>query len=186
LVLAAVFVVASVAYASYTSMQPKSLPTFTPRSSPPARLLLCEGAMDVGCAQDAAERAFTRVAWMDEPSGYKLAWVWATGDPGGSSLAMQYLLDADGQGAIEVVTAIPAIDVEPGTLPSRFVSNGDDTASVLIDDEMGWVAIDWTHDGTGYLISAKPRPWNPDAIVDAWRTIQYASPSYSFANTWSA
>ena len=171
------FVVASVAYASYTSMRPESLPTFTPRSSPPARLVLCEGTMDVACAQDAAERAFTTVAWMDEPSGYNLAWVWATGEPGGSSVAMQYLLDADGQGAIEVVTAIPAIDVEPGTPPSRLVSNGDDTASVLINDELGWVAIDWTHDGIGYLISAKPRPWKPDAIVDAWKTIKYASPA---------
>jgi hypothetical protein len=177
LVLAFVFVAASVAYASYTSKPPERLPTFTPRSSPPARLVLCEDTMDVSCARDAAERAFTTVAWMDEPSGYKLAWVWATGHPDGSSVAMQYLLDADGQGAIEVVTAIPAIDVEPGTPPTRFVSNGDDTASVLINEELGWVAIDWTQDGIGYLISAKPRPWNPDAIVDAWKTIQYASPA---------
>ncbi|MDQ5874815.1 MAG: hypothetical protein M3526_05475 [Actinomycetota bacterium] len=123
--------------------------------------------MDVTCAREAAEQAFTTVAWIPEPSGYDLAWVWARGDRGGPAIASQYLLDPDGQGAIEVVTAIPGIDVEPGTPPSRSVSNGDDAASVWLNDEFGVVEIEWTHDGIGYLINAKPRPWNPDAVVDA-------------------
>lgn len=176
--LAVIFVVASVAYAS-ASLQPEGLPIFKPKSSPPARLVVCEGTMDVTCAQRAAERAFTTVAWIDEPSGYELAWVWAKGYRDGPATASQYLLDADGQGAIELVTALPAVEVEPGTPPARSASNGTDTASVWVNDEFGVVQLEWTHDGIGYLINAKPRPWDPSTVIDAWTTIQYASPEPS-------
>lgn len=154
---------------------------FKPKSPPPARLMVCEGTMDLACAQEAAEQAFTPVAWIDEPAGYELAWVIATGnsESHGPAIASQYLLGSDGQGMIEVVTALPAIDVEPRTPPTDSVSNGTDTASVWIDVGLGLVSMEWTHEGIGYVLIAQPRPWDPSAVVDVWKTIRYESPKSS-------
>jgi hypothetical protein len=187
-VLAVAIVLAGAGYITLDAMQRDAAndallnDLFKPKSPPPARMMVCEGTMDSACAQEAAEQSFTTVAWIDEPAGYELAWVIATGNPespDGPAIASQYLLGTDGQGMIEVVTGLPAIDVEPGTPPSDSVSNGTDTASVWIDDEFGLVSMEWTHEGIGYVITAQPRPWDHSAVVDAWRTIQYASPEPS-------
>jgi hypothetical protein len=149
---------------------------FRPKSPPPARMKVCEGTMDAACAQEAAEQTFTTFAWIDEPEGFKLEWVMATGDPEGPAVASQYLLGANGQGMIEVVTAVPAIAVQPGTPPTASVSNGTDTASVWIDEELGFVSMEWTHDGIGYVLTAQPRPWDPSGVVEVWKTVRYTSP----------
>jgi hypothetical protein len=153
---------------------------FRPKSPPPARMMVCEGVMDSACAQDAANQAFITFAWLDEPAGYELAWVIATGDPkspDGPAIASEYLLGSDGLGMIEVVTALPAIEVEPGTPPTSSVSNGTDTASVWVDREFGLVSMEWTHEGIGYVLTAQPRPWEPTTVVEAWKAIRYTSPN---------
>jgi hypothetical protein len=150
---------------------------FRPKFPPPARVVVCEGAMDATCAQEAADEAFTVFAWLKEPTGYDLAWVAATGNPKGPTLATEYLLDSDGEGMIEVVTAVPAIGVEPGTSSVSSISNGTDTASVWVDEQFGVVSIEWTHERIGYLITAQPRPWDPSAVVEAWKTIRYTAPT---------
>jgi hypothetical protein len=152
---------------------------FQPKSPPPARMMVCEGAMDSACAQDAADQASTTFAWLDEPAGYELGWVIATGDPQspeGPAIASEYLLGPGGQGMIEVVTSLPAIEVEPGTPPTSSVSNGADTASVWVDEDFGLVSMEWTHEGIGYVLTAQPRPWDPSSVVQAWKTIRYTSP----------
>jgi hypothetical protein len=37
--------------------------------------------MDAACAQETANRIDTTVAWLDEPAGYELEWMFATADP---------------------------------------------------------------------------------------------------------
>ncbi len=37
---------------------------FKPKSLPPARMMVCEGALDAPCAQDAADQAFTFLCSM--------------------------------------------------------------------------------------------------------------------------
>lgn len=153
---------------------------FRPKSPPPARMMVCEGAIDPACAQDAADQAFTTFAWLDEPAGYELAWVIATGDPkspDGPAIASEYLLGSDGLGMMEVVTSLPAIEVEPGMPPTSSVSNGTDTASVWVDEDFGLVSMEWTHEGIGYVLTAQPRPWDLSMVVEAWKTIRYTSPN---------
>ena len=49
----------------------------------------------------------------------------------------------------------------------------------VIHEVFGTTSVEWTHDGITYLITAQPRPWDPSAVVDAWKTVQYATPRHS-------
>ena len=139
--------------------------------------------MDSTCAQEAADRIGMTVAWLDEPAGYQLEWLVANRHPvdpaipDGGVIATQYFLGgADGRGMFEVMTSVPPLPSGPPSSRSRSVSNGTDTGSLWVDEVFGTASIDWTHDGIEYLITAQPLPWDPSAVVDAWKTIQYASP----------
>jgi hypothetical protein len=182
LVLGVAVVFAGAAYITYTTMQRDAAnralidEMFKPISPPPARLVVCRGTMDAACAQAAADKADTTVAWVNEPAGYELAWVMAALGPKGKAIASQYLVGADGQGLMEVVTSVPPTPGGHASPPSRSVSDGTDNASVWLDAAFGVVEMEWTHDGIEYGIFAQPRPWDPSAIVDAWKTVQYASP----------
>jgi hypothetical protein len=187
-ILAVAIVLASAALITYTTMQRNAAnralldDLFKPVSAPPARMVVCEGAMDGTCARAAAGRVATTMAWVDEPAGYQLAWVIASrnpGNPDGPAIASEYLIGKDGQGFIEVVTSVPPVPGEFPGPPSRSVSNGSDTATVWLDDEFGLVELEWTHDGIEYELTAQPRPWDPSAVVDVWKTIQYESPKSS-------
>jgi hypothetical protein len=156
-----------------------------PLSPPPARLTVCKGAMDSACAQDVADRIRTTVAWLDEPAGYKLEWFVADrhaeavdpSAPEDGVVATQYFVGGtDGRGMFEVMTSVPPLPSPPPPPRSRIVSNGTDTGSVWMDEQSGTASVEWTHDGIVYVITAQPRPWDPSAIVDVWKTIQYASP----------
>jgi hypothetical protein len=184
-VLATVVLVAGVASITYSSRQRDDAndallnDLFKPASPPPARMMVCEGAMDATCAGAAAERVAIAFAWVDEPMGYELAWVIASrnpGNPDGTAIASQYLVGADGQGFMEVVTSVPPIPGEFPSPPSRSVSNGIDTATVWEDDELGVIQLEWTHDGVEYVLTAQPRPWDPSAVIEVWKTIQYTTP----------
>ena len=184
-VLAALIVFAGAAYITYTTMQRDAAnralidEMFRPLSPPPARLVVCKDRMDATCAQAAADKADTTMAWVNEAAGYELAWVMAALSPDGKAIASQYLVGADGQGLMEVVTSVPSASGGHTSPPSSSVSNGTDTASVWLDHAFGVVEMEWTHNGIEYGIFAQPRPWEPSAVVDAWKTIQYASPGLS-------
>ena len=159
-----------------------------PLSPPPARLTICKGAMDAACAQDAADRIGTTVAWLDEPAGYELEWFVANrhaesvdpATPEDGVIATQYFVGgADGRGMFEVMTSVPPLPSPPPPPRSRLVSNGTDTGSVWMDEASGTASVEWTHDGIVYIITAQPRPWDPSAIVGAWKTVQYTSPASS-------
>jgi hypothetical protein len=180
-----VVLLAGVAFIAYTSMQLDAKnralidDIFRPLSAPPVRLVVCRGAMDTACAQEAADRVGTTVAWLDDPPGYELEWMFATGDPvipDGGVIATQYFVGTDGQGMFEVLTSVPPLP--PGPIPpqSRPVSNGEDTGSIWVEEVSGIASVEWTHDGIKYIITAQPRPWDPSAVVDVWRTVQYAVP----------
>jgi len=155
-----------------------------PLSPPPARLLVCRGAMDAACAQDAADRIGTTVAWLDEPAGYGFEWFVANRHPVDPAIpdavvATQYFVGgADDRGMFEVMTSVPPLPGAPPPPRSRSVSNGTDAGSVWMDEVSGTASVEWTHDGITYVITAQPRPWDPSAVVDAWKTIQYASPQH--------
>jgi hypothetical protein len=158
---------------------------FMPLSPPPARLTICKGAMGSACAQDAADRIGTTVAWLDEPADYELEWFVANRhaeavDPATSDdgvVATQYFLGGpNGRGMFEVMTSVPPLPSPPPPPRSRLVSNGTDTGSFWMDEASGTASVEWTHNGIVYVITAQPRPWDPSAIVDAWKTVQYASP----------
>lgn len=154
---------------------------FKPVSRPPARLVVCEGVMDSACAQDAADRIGTTVAWLDGPAGYDLEWMFATANPvmpDEGVIATQYFVGEDGYGMFEVLTSVPPL---PSGAPpqSRFVSNGPDRGSVWMDETTGIASVEWSHDGIKYVITAQPRPWDPSAVVEAWKTIHYTSPNSS-------
>jgi hypothetical protein len=78
---AAAIVFAGAAYVTYMTMQLNAAnralidQMFRPLSPPPARLVVCKGAMDSICAQEAADRIGTTVAWLDELAGYELEWL---------------------------------------------------------------------------------------------------------------
>ena len=159
-----------------------------PLSPPPARLTVCKGAMDWACAQDAADRIGTTVAWLDEPAGYELEWFVANrhaeavdpATPDDGVVATQYFLGGtDGRGMFEVMTSVPPLLSPPPPFRSRLVSNGTDTGSFWMAEASGTASVEWTHNGIVYVITAQPRPWDPSAIVDAWKTIQYAPPRLS-------
>jgi hypothetical protein len=159
-----------------------------PLSPPPARLTVCKGAMDSACAQDAAERIGATVAWLDEPAGYQLEWMVANrhaeavdaATPEDGVVATQYFRGGtDGRGMFEVMTSVPPLRGPPPPPRSRLVSNGTDTGSVWMDQASGTASVEWTHHGITYIITAQPRPWDPSAIVNAWKTVQYASPGLS-------
>jgi hypothetical protein len=119
------------------------------------------------------------VAWISEPTGYELAWLAASRNeegPNGPAVASQYLVDADGRGWTEIVTAVPAIEVEPGDTPPILLSHDGDTASVWIDETLGLVSIEWTHDDIGYVLTAQPRPWDPTSVMNVWKQMRYAGP----------
>jgi hypothetical protein len=152
---------------------------FRPLSPPPTRLVVCRGAMDAACAQETANRIGTTVAWLDEPAGYGLEWMFATADPvipDEGVIATQFFVTADGHGMFEVLTSVPPMPESSPPPQSRSVSNGTDTGSMWMDEVTGTASVVWTHDGIEYLITAQPRPWDPSAIIDVWKTIRYASP----------
>jgi hypothetical protein len=149
------------------------------RHRPPARMIVCRGSMEAACARAAASRAGMTVAWIDEPAGYELAWMAAStneGDIERPALARLYLVDGDGPGWIEIVTAVPAITVEPGRDPGTSISDDGHAASVWVDDTLGLVSIEWLHDGEGYVLTAQPRPWDPTAVIRHWKRMRYAAP----------
>jgi hypothetical protein len=190
---AAAITLAGAAYITYATLQPDAADRALidemsrPLSPPSARLVVCKGAMDAACAQEAADRIGTTVAWLDEPAGYELEWFVANRHPepvdpavpDHGVIATQYFLGgADGRGMFEVMTSVPPLPVGPPPPRSRSVSNGTDTGSVRVDEVFGTASIEWTHDGIAYVITAQPRPWDPSAVVDAWKTIRYASPQH--------
>jgi hypothetical protein len=183
--LAAVVVVTGVAYIGQESVQSEDREAlddiFQPLFPPPARMVVCEGTMDATCAQTAADRVATTVAWLDEPAGYELAWVIASrnpGDPDGPAIASQNLVGTDGRGFMEVVTSVPPMPGGHTSPPSRSVSNGEDTATVWVDDVFGVVEMEWTHGGIEYGMFAQPRPWDPSAVIEVWKTVRYTSPRH--------
>jgi hypothetical protein len=188
MVAAAAIVLASAAYFTYTTMQRDAADRahldqmLRPLSPPPARLVVCKGAMDSICARDAADRIGTTVAWLDEPAGYELEWMFATADPvipDEGVLAVQYFVTPDGHGMFEVLTSVPPlVESSPPPQSRRSVSNGTDTGSFWMAEASGTASVEWTHDGITYLITAQPRPWDPSAVVDAWKTIQYSTPHH--------
>lgn len=193
MVAAAAIVFAGAAYVTYMTMQRDAADRalidqmFRPLSSPPARLVVCRGEMDSACAQEAADRIGTTVAWLDEPAGYRLEWLVAnrhaeTVDPAvpdDGVIATQYFVGgADDRGMFEVMTSVPPLASGPPPPRSRSVSNGTDNGSVWMDEVTGTASVVWTHDGITYLITAQPRPWDPSAVVDAWKAIRYASPQH--------
>jgi hypothetical protein len=157
---------------------------FRPLSSPPARLVVCNGVMNWACAQRAADRIGTTVAWLDEPPGYRLEWFVANRhaeamDPASSDgvIATQYFVGgSDDRGMFEVVTSAPPLPFGPPPPRPLSVSNGTDAGSFRVDEVFGTASIEWTHEGITYVITARPRPWDPAAVVDAWKTIRYTSP----------
>ena len=190
-VMAVAVLFAGAAYIAYTTTQRDAADRalidqmFRPLSSPPARLVVCKGAMDSACAQDAADRIGTTVAWLDEPAGYELEWFVANrhaeavdpATPEDGVVATQYFLGGtDGRGMFEVMTSVPPLPSPPPPPQSRLVSNGTDTGSFWMAEASGTASVEWTHNGIVYVITAQPRPWDPSAIVDAWKTIEYASP----------
>lgn len=195
MVAAAAIVFAGAAYVTYMTMQLDAADRalidqmFRPLSSPPARLVACKGAMDSICAQEAADRIGTTVAWLDEPSGYELEWFVANRhaapvDPairGDGVIATQYFVGgADDRGMFEVMTSVPPlVESSPPPRSRRSISNGTDTGSFWMAEVSGTASVEWMHDGITYLITAQPRPWDPSAVVDAWKTIQYATPQHS-------
>lgn len=193
-VLAVAVIVVGVAFITYTTMRIDAAnealidQMFRPLSSPPARLVVCNGAMNPACAQQAADRIGTTVAWLDEPPGYRLEWLVANrhaeavdsavSDDG--VIATQYFVGgADDRGMFEVVTSVPPLPFGPPPPQPRSVSNGTDTGSFRIDEVFGTASIEWTHEGIAYVLTAQPRPWDPAAVVDVWKTIRYASPKPS-------
>jgi len=135
--------------------------------------------MDAACAQETADRLGTTIAWLDDPAGYELEWMFATADPvipDEGVLAVQYFVTPDGHGMFEVMTSVPPlVESSPPPQNRRPVSNGTDIGSVWMAEATGTASVEWTHDGITYLITAVPRPWDPSAVVDAWKTIKYAS-----------
>ena len=176
------------AYITYTTTQgdastgARRNEMLRPLSPPPARLVVCKGALDAACAQETADRLGTTIAWLDDPAGYELEWMFATADPvipDGGVIAVQYFVTPDGHGMFEVLTSVPPlVESSPPPQSRRSVSNGADTGSVWMAEASGTASVEWTHDGITYLITAVPRPWDPWAIVDAWKTIQYTSPRH--------
>jgi hypothetical protein len=79
----------------------------------------------------------------------------------------------------EVMTSLPPlVESSPPPQSHRSVSNGTDTGSLWMAEVSGTASVEWMHDGIAYLITAQPRPWDPSAVVDAWKTIRYASPQH--------
>jgi hypothetical protein len=159
--------------------RPEMLDQLFDPAPPPARVIVCEGTMATTCARAAARRTGMTVAWISEPTGYELAWLAASRNeegPNGPAVASQYLVDADGRGWTEIVTAVPAIEVEPGDTPAILLSHDGDTASVWIDETLGLVSIEWTHDDIGYVLTAQPRPWDPTSVMNVWKQMRYAGP----------
>jgi len=153
-----------------------------PLSPPPARLVVCKGSMNAACARRTAERIGTTVAWLEEPAGFQLEWMFATADPvipEGGVIATQYLVASESSGMLEVLTSVPPLPTSAPPSQSRLVSDGTDRGTMWFDERLGVASIVWTHDGVEYLITAQPRPWDPSAVVDVWRTIRYASPKNS-------
>jgi hypothetical protein len=184
MVLAIALAIGSAVYLWYQEVQTSNRARidelFRPLSPPPARLVTCRGAMDAACAQTAADRIGITVAWLDAPPGYRLEWMLANDRTVSTEvgvIASQYFLGSDGRGMFEVVTSVPPIGDGPPPTRAQSLSHGADTGSLWVDARFGIVSIEWTHEGIVYLITAQPRPWNPDAVVDAWRTIHYASPA---------
>jgi hypothetical protein len=185
----AAIVLAGFAYVTYTTMEHDTADRalvdqiFRPLSSPPARLVVCKGAMDAACAQETADRLDTTIAWLDDPAGYELEWMFATADPvipDEGVVAVQYFVTPDGHGMFEVLTSVPPlVAISPPPQPRRSISNGTDTGSSWMAEASGTASVEWTHEGITYLITAVPRPWDPSAVVDAWKTVQYATPRHS-------
>ena len=118
---------------------------FKPVSPPPGRLSACTQIMEPSCARIAAKRIGTTVAWLDEPGGYELAWLFATHQPvipDQGVIAVQYFVGSDGHGMMELVTSVPPIPAEQMT-PSRSVSNGEDIATIWLDDVLGILSLEW-------------------------------------------
>jgi hypothetical protein len=194
MVAAAAIVFAGAAYVMYMTMQLDAADRalidqmFRPLSSPPARLVVCRGEMDSACAQEAADRIGTTVAWLDAPVGYRLEWLVANRYvepvdptvPDDGVIATQYFVGgADDRGMFEVMTSLPPlVESSPPPQSHRSVSNGTDTGSLWMAEVSGTASVEWMHDGIAYLITAQPRPWDPSAVVDAWKTIRYASPQH--------
>jgi hypothetical protein len=194
MVAATAIVFAGAAYVTYMTMQLDTADRalidqiFRPLSSPPARLVVCRGEMDSACAQEAADRIGTTVAWLDEPAGYQLEWLVANRHvepvdpavPDDGVIATQYFLGgAGGRGMFEVMTSVPPlVESSPPPRPHRSVWNGTDTGTLWMAEVSGTASVEWMHDGITYLITAQPRPWDPSAVVDAWKTIRYASPQH--------
>jgi hypothetical protein len=193
MVASAAIVMAGATYITYTTLQRDAADRalidemFRPLSQPPARLVVCKGAMDAACAQEAADRIGTTVAWLDEPAGYRLEWLVTNRHaepvdpavPDDGVIATQYFVGgADDRGMFEVMTSVPPLVESSPPQSRRSVSNGTDTGSFWMAEVSGTASVEWTHDGITYLITAQPRPWDPAAVVDAWQTIQYASPQH--------
>jgi hypothetical protein len=159
--------------------RPEVLDHLVDRSRPPARVIVCEDTVGTRCARTAAERMRITVAWIEEPAGYRGAWMAASRrdrGPGAPGIASQSVVAEDGTGWIEVVTAVPAIGVEPGDTPAILLTAHGDTASVWIDETLGLVSIEWTHEDTGYVLTAQPRPWDPASVMNVWKQIRYSAP----------
>jgi hypothetical protein len=145
-------------------------------------MIVCEDVMERRCARAAAEQAGIPVAWIDQPRGYALAWMAASPNeegPDGPAIAIQRLVDVDGSGWAEIVTAVPAIAVEPDEPPTMVLSHHGETASAWIDETLGLVSIGWTDDGVGYVLTAQPRPWDPNSVMRAWERMRYVGAARS-------
>jgi hypothetical protein len=134
------------AYITYTTTQRDAAVVtrreemLKPLSPPPAPLLVCKGVMDPACAQETADRLGTTIAWLDDPAGYELEWMFATADPvipDEGVLAVQYFVTPDGHGMFEVLTSVPPlVESSPPPQDRRPVSNGTDTGSTWMDGQL--------------------------------------------------
>ena len=146
----------------------------------PARTVVCRGAVEIGCAEKAAQRAERSVAWVRSgPSLETPAFVVARTDGQTGPLPAGRIFEEvrykDVLASI-LTEPVPADDRWAGS--ARPVRSGH-AAGTLYDEGESGVTLEWTRDGQSYRIDAVAigeRDEAATAAVEIFKRVQYSSP----------
>jgi hypothetical protein len=140
--------------------------------------VLCRKGTMQTCAQKAANTTGQKVAWIQPPPGYHLAWFFASDPSTGDSHAQAlFLPNTPGQTTISVESATPAPPPQPG---SKTVRSGSHVARVSQQTVGGTIVetkLTWRHGGRNYSMVGTGPDVDEDTLVDAWRDVAYSDPS---------
>jgi hypothetical protein len=143
--------------------------------SPP---VLCRTGSMQSCAQKAADTTGQKIAWMQPPPGYHLAWFFAsdpsTGDHHAQAL---FLPDTGGQTTISLESATSAPLPLPGSKTVRAGSHTVKVSQQMVAGTIVETKLTWRHGGRNYSMVGTGPEVDEKTLVEAWRDVEYSDPS---------